>query len=215
MTNAHHRRPDDPGNSRPRQQPSASGSSPARVSRRGIALLGVTGAVGLVLAVHGWSARSSTTLPGAIAGHSQAAADGPASSRHAASNTGGVANRQAGPVASATGTPSASPSAATRIGPALASQSYAQYAFAVWPGAPSAAAKAAMTGLSISVSRTAGGIRVVAGVVGQSSTQAQVYAGGAKVYIVETSLGDDSGNADYNLGDDALIVTNAAGRILQ
>jgi hypothetical protein len=29
------------------------------------------------------------------------------------------------------------------------------------------------------------------------------------------SLGDDSGNADYSLGDDGLIVTNAAGRILQ
>jgi hypothetical protein len=72
-----------------------------------------------------------------------------------------------------------------------------------------------MTGLAISVTRTAGGIKVVAGVVGQSTTQAHVYSGGAKVYIVEASMGDDSGNADYNLGDDALIVTNAAGRIVQ
>ncbi len=72
-----------------------------------------------------------------------------------------------------------------------------------------------MTGLSISVSRTTGGIRVVAGVVGQSPAQAQVYVGGVKVYVVEASLGDDSNNADYNLGDDALVVTNAAGRILR
>jgi hypothetical protein len=35
------------------------------------------------------------------------------------------------------------------------------------------------------------------------------------VYVVEASLGDDSGGTDYNLGDDGLIVTDAQGRILQ
>jgi hypothetical protein len=39
--------------------------------------------------------------------------------------------------------------------------------------------------------------------------------GGARVYVVEASLGDDSGNADYNLGDDGLVVTNAQGRIVR
>ena len=72
-----------------------------------------------------------------------------------------------------------------------------------------------MTGLSISVIRTLNGIQVTAGVVGQQSAPAQLYAGGAKVYVIEASLGDDSGNADYNLGDDALVVTNAVGRILR
>ncbi len=41
------------------------------------------------------------------------------------------------------------------------------------------------------------------------------YPTGATVYIVEASMGDDSGGADYNLGDDALVVTDAQGRILQ
>jgi hypothetical protein len=35
------------------------------------------------------------------------------------------------------------------------------------------------------------------------------------VYVVEASLGDDSGNTDYNLGDDALVVTDAKGGIIQ
>ncbi len=40
------------------------------------------------------------------------------------------------------------------------------------------------------------------------------YAGGAKVYVLETSLGDDSGYEDYNLGDDGLVVTTAQGQIV-
>lgn len=72
-----------------------------------------------------------------------------------------------------------------------------------------------MTGLTITVTRTAQGIRVIAGVIGQPPAPAQVYPGGTRVYVVEAALGDDSNNADYNLGDDGVIVTNAAGRILR
>jgi len=64
------------------------------------------------------------------------------------------------------------------------------------------------------VRRTANGISVTASVVGQQVTP-HVYTCGTKVWVIEASLGDDSGNTDYNLGDDGLIVTNAAGRILQ
>jgi hypothetical protein len=33
--------------------------------------------------------------------------------------------------------------------------------------------------------------------------------------VLEASLGDDSGNSDFNLGDDGLVVTDSSGRILQ
>jgi hypothetical protein len=72
-----------------------------------------------------------------------------------------------------------------------------------------------LTGLSVSVTRQGSGIRVVAGVVGQASTPATFYPTGAKVYVIEAALGDESGNTDYNLGDDGIIVTDAAGRILR
>lgn len=193
---------------------------------RGIVLLVVTGVVGLMLAVHGWSTRSGAALPGQLAGHGTGAGPGGAASPAPAPapSTGHSPSHRIGPVASPAGTPSASPSptspsptssAITSVGPTLASQSYAQYSFQVWPGPRSAAANAAMAGLTVSVSRTSNGIQVVAGVIGQPPSPAQVYVGGTKVYIVEASLGDDSNNADYNLGDDGVIVTNAQGRILR
>jgi hypothetical protein len=85
----------------------------------------------------------------------------------------------------------------------------------VWPGTPTAAAKAALTGLTISVHKAGSGLSVRAGVQGQPAPAPRTFSSGARVYIVEASMGDEAGNADYNLGDDALIVTDAHGRIVQ
>jgi hypothetical protein len=84
----------------------------------------------------------------------------------------------------------------------------------VWPGTPSASAQAALTGLSVTVHRTTGGLSVIAGVNGQPAGSPHVYPGGTRVYVVEASMGDDSGASDYNLGDDGLVVTDAQGRIV-
>jgi hypothetical protein len=72
-----------------------------------------------------------------------------------------------------------------------------------------------MTGLSISVRKRGNGLLVTAGLVGQAARQPKFYPGGKDVYVVEATMGDDSGNTDYNLGDDGVVVTSAAGRILQ
>jgi len=72
-----------------------------------------------------------------------------------------------------------------------------------------------MTGLSISVRRTGSDISVSAGVVGQPQAAARTYQGGARVDVVEASLGDEAGSSDYNLGDDGVLVTDAHGRIVQ
>jgi hypothetical protein len=170
------------------------------VSPRGLALLAATAVAGVVLAVHGWSAHDRSKLPGPLAGSgSSGPAAGPRSTaRHATAGP---------PVPSASARPSA--------GPLLNSQSFASYAFRVWPGVPSASAKAAMTGLSISVHRHGTGLLVTAGVTGQPAQSPKFYSGGARVYVIEASMGDDSGGSDYNLGDDGLIVTDATGRIVQ
>jgi hypothetical protein len=70
-----------------------------------------------------------------------------------------------------------------------------------------------MTGLSISVRRTGSGISVSAGMSGQPGT-AHAYPGGARVYVVEASMGDEAGRSDYNLGDDGGVDTDAQGRIV-
>jgi hypothetical protein len=78
----------------------------------------------------------------------------------------------------------------------------------------SAAAKQALTGLAVSVHRQSAGLSVTAGVTGQAPPAPHVYPTGARVYVVEASMGDDSGSSDYNLGDDGLVVTDSAGRIV-
>lgn len=175
------------------------------VGRRGIALLFLTGVAGVILAAHGWSGRQSGLGTGGLAGPRasvRVASHGPPSPA-------GSPSPHSSPAAGAGG------GKAAPAGPLLRAQSFAPYSFLVWPGTPSAAAKTALTGLSISVRRTGSGIAVTAGVVGQPRSAPRTYPGGARVYVVEASLGDEAGNSDYNLGDDGLVVTDAQGRILR
>ncbi len=169
----------------------------------GATLLLVAAVVGGLLAVHGWSTRHSGPPLGALGGVSSS--PGPTSTTSPTSPTSPTdpTSPTSGPTGHSTGP-----------GPLLGSQSFASYSYLVWPGAPSAAAKSAMTGLSISVHRTGSGISVTAGVSGHPGSP-HAYAAGARVYVVEASMGDEAGNSDYNLGDDGVVVTDAQGRILQ
>ena len=88
-------------------------------------------------------------------------------------------------------------------------------AYQIWPGPVSRAASQALTGLAISVHQRGGGLAVAASARGQGPPVSHLYPGGVRVYVVEASLGDDSGNLDYSLGDDGVVVTDAQGRIIQ
>jgi len=180
-----------------------------QVGRWGIALLAVTGIVGLLLAWHGWTGRAARVAP-SLAG--KAAPGGHASvTPGAAAPASSPASASSSPAASPAPTASGQPTA----GPLLSSEPYASASFQVWPGSPSAAAKQALTGLTVTVHKQGTGLLVTAGVIGQAAGSPHLYAGGARVYVIEASLGDDSGNADYNLGDDGLVVTDTHGRIVQ
>ena len=182
------------------------------VGLRGLALLGVAALTGIGLGVHGWSGRHNGVAP-ALAGSRPPAASATASpprpSVSSPAPAGSSSSRASqGPVAS-------SPAPSASAGPKLSSQSYASYAFQVWPGPVSQQGKAAETGLVIKVTRSGTGIEVAAGVAGQKMQAPKLYPAGAKVYVIEASMGDDSGNSDFNLGDDGLVVTDAQGRIVQ
>ena len=168
------------------------------IGPRGIAVLAVTGLVGVLMGARGWSGRHHGLPTGALGASARPA-------RTASPSPG--ASPQAGLSAGHSGAPAA--------GPKLSTQSYASYSFLVWPGTPSAAARAAETGLVIEVSRKGSGLSVRAGIAGQHVPPARFYPAGAKVYVIEASMGDDGGGSDYNLGDDGLIVTDAQGRIVQ
>ena len=170
---------------------------------RGLTVLAAAGVVGVLLGVHGWAHRAAAGVPDSL---SRRAATGQPPSARAPSTS---ATRAATPPARA-GTPG--PTATT--GPLLASQPFAAYSFVIWPGTPSATAKAALTGLSVNVRKVKSGLSVMADVNGQPATPAHVYANGVRVYIVEAAMGDDSGTSDYNLGDDGIVVTDPHGRIV-
>ena len=173
------------------------------VGRLGLGILAVTGVIGIVLAVHGWSARS-TGLPKTTLGTSGSTPTTSVPPTSPASSP----SRPPGPT-----TPAGSPPATHR--PLLSAQPYASAAYLIWPGTPSATAKAALTGLHVTVRQQGSVLIVSAGVNGQPAPAPQRFAGGARVYIVEQSFGDDSNNSDYNLGDDALVVTDANGGIIK
>jgi hypothetical protein len=182
------------------------------VGRWGIALLVVTGVAGLLLGWHGWTTRTAAapSLAGASASAPASPAGTPASPAAARSAPATAGPATASPAAAS---PAASAGAA-RPGPKLSSEPYASFSFQVWPGTLSTAARQAMTGLKITVRKQGSGLLVSAGVAGQPASPPHLYTGGSRVYVVEASLGDDSGNADYNLGDDGLVVTDAQQRIL-
>ena len=177
------------------------------IGARGITVMSIAAIAGVALGVQGWSARAHTVSPG-LAGPAPGASASSAGAQPTQS-AGGSAPSQ-GPSAAASPTASAAPTA----GPKLGAQSYASYSFQVWPGPVSQTAQAAMTGLSVNVTRHGSGISVSAGVTGQPAQAPVVYPTGTKVWVIEASMGDDSGS-DFNLGDDGLVVTDAQGRILQ
>jgi hypothetical protein len=188
-------------------------TSGGSVGPRGATLLLAAAVVGGVLAVHGWSARNAGPPLGALGAAGASPPGGAAASPPPTSpSTSGSAPSGSGPSTSPSGGGPAG--RATAAGPPLSSQSFASYSYVVWPGAPSAAARSAMTGLSITVHRTGSGLSVTAGVSGQPGAP-HAYPGGARVYVVEASMGDEAGNSDYNLGDDGVVVTDAQGRIVQ
>jgi hypothetical protein len=178
---------------------------------RGLTVLLIAGLAGVALAVLGWSQRYTGLVAHAVGGLSSASAPAaPAASPRPAT----PASPRSAATAAQPG-PSAASSAPARPGPLLSSEPYAQYAYLEWPGTPSVAAQQAASGLTIAVTRQPGGIAVRAGVAGQATGPAHFYANGRGVYVIESSLGDDAANVDYNLGDDGLVVTDARGRILQ
>lgn len=177
------------------------------VGRWGAAVLLAAAVTGGLLAWHGWNGGRAGAVP-ALAGS-------PGRSGRSAAGTPGAPSRAGRSPGAAAPSPAATASPAASTGPLLSSEPFASVAFQVWPGTPSPVARQALTGLRVSVHRTASGISVTAGVAGQSPGKPRLYVGGVKVYVVEAAMGDDSGNSDYNLGDDGLVVTDARGRIIQ
>jgi hypothetical protein len=161
-----------------------------------LTVLSVAGVAGLAFGILGWTQRGTGLVTPLVSASPSPAASPSASAPVSPSVSG-----------------SASPSAAA--GPALSSEPFASYAYQVWPGPLSADARLAMAGFGLKVTRQANGITVTAVQDGEKMTSAShFYPGGAKVYVLDSNLGDEGGSVDYNVTDDGLVVTNAQGQVL-
>lgn len=164
---------------------------------RGLSVLSVAGIVGVFLGIAGWTHRGV----GLVAPMVAASPSGTPSPAATGSPSGSAAPSQA-----------AGPEAA---GPLLSSEPYGSYAYQVWPGPLGPDGRLAMAGFALAVTRQANGIVVHAVQDGQPMTGAShFYPGGAKVYVIDSALGDEGGSVDYSTTDDGLIVTNARGQVL-
>jgi hypothetical protein len=164
-------------------------------------VLSIAGIAGLGLAVLGWTQRGTGLV-------SVQAATSPAASR-----TVSAAPAKPG-AAAAPSSPAAAPSPAA-AGPLLSGEPYASFAYQVWPGPLSADGKAALAGFDLKVTRQGSGIAVRAVQDGHKMTSvSHFYPDGAKVYILDSNLGDEGGSIDYNVTDDGVVVTNTRGEVL-
>lgn len=180
------------------------------IGRLGGGLLILTGLAGVGLGVHGWSARHSGSVPVSLA------SPGPGAPT-VQTSTPATQGPSAGPSTGASSGPSASGSANSSAspGPLLKSMPYASYAFQIYPGALSAQARQALAGLTVNIHKQGTQISMTTAVNGGQTSQPHLFPATDHVYIVESALGDDAQNSDYNLGDDGLVVTDAQGRIVQ
>jgi len=202
-----------------------------KVSARGLVLLGMTGLLGAGLAVHGYGhglVISGATGPIGGAGANSAA---PVGAEARGSSTTAVAKSspkrtlkhssappttvtgRARPAGPSSGGPS---SGGQKLGPQLSSTPYASYAYQIYPGPETSQAQLATAGFAVKVSPSLGHITISARADASSGPpQVTTYPSGDRVYFIEASFGDDSGNADYSYGDDGLVVTNSKGQIVE
>jgi hypothetical protein len=186
---------------------------PDQVGPRGWLLIAATGLVGVGLAVHGYgrgavlgSGTAGIGAPVATSGGSSPTVPTPSSTAPSSSSSTTVPAKGSSPTS---GPP------AQKLGPLLSSTQYAQYAYQVYPGPESSRTRQATAGFDIQVTSQAGTIHLSVSVPGNGQAQTASYPAGDRVYFIEATLGDDSGNSDYSFGDDGVVVTNAQGYLVQ
>ncbi|MDE1768230.1 MAG: hypothetical protein KGH67_02015 [Candidatus Micrarchaeota archaeon] len=97
----------------------------------------------------------------------------------------------------------------------FASSPYAQYAYLISNDTLSQQAHAALAGFNLSNTKLANGTRkITIALQGTSQNQMLMLRPGYKLYIIETTFGDDGYGFDSSLGDDGFVLVNNTGYII-
>ncbi len=191
---------------------------PDRVGPQGLAIILIAALIAVALGIRGFLS------PGLLAGPSSFAPPRPTSSVPSSPPTTSAPRvKRAGDVGTSQPSvehqprgrqpPTARPTA--KLGPLLSSTQFASVAYQIYPNPVSSTAQSALAGFQVSFKH--GGSQVVMTITASGTSQPpthQTYAASDRVYFIEASFGDDSGNQEFNLGDDGVIATNAQGRIV-
>lgn len=98
----------------------------------------------------------------------------------------------------------------------FANTQYAQFAYLISSGTLSGQAKAALAGFNISKTQNQNGTATIAiTLLADGNKQAVNLNQGDRLYIIETSFGDDGFGTESNLGDDGFVLVNANGYVVQ
>ncbi len=174
------------------------------LGRRGATAISLAAVLAAGLAIQGYSSRGPLGLAG-----SATIGSGHGSKLRPTKQV--TPSPSAGPSA----TPSARPSGGATPGPLLSSTSYASYTYQLYPGAASTAAQMALSGFTYTARKAGGSVNFTLFVSGGSQPPIKKsYPITDHIYFVEANLGDDSGSAEYNYGDDGLIATDATGHVV-
>ncbi|MHB1525399.1 MAG: hypothetical protein ACYCZN_03815 [Candidatus Dormibacteria bacterium] len=180
------------------------------VGVRGAIALSTAAVMAAILAVHGYGhpgslgLAGSSGLTGTHAGRPTAAA-----SSQPSPGASGAATPTSG------GSPTPAPSGSATPGPLLSSTAYAAYTYQLYPGQPSSSAQVALAGFSFKAHHSGSSVQFTLTISGGSQAPiTKTYPASDHVYFIEANLGDDSANAEYNFGDDGLVVTDASGHVV-
>ena len=97
----------------------------------------------------------------------------------------------------------------------FADAQYSAYSYLISPGQLSQQAQNAMDGFNMTTANlTNGSSSVTLTVIGTTAAKNFVLKPGYKLYIVETSFGDDGYHFDSSLGDDGFVVVDPSGYVV-
>ena len=174
------------------------------VGRRGATVISLAAVAAAILAVHGYSSPGALSLPG-----------GSGSGAGRASTLSPTAKTTPSPSPRSTSSPTPRPNGTATPGPLLSSTAYASYTYQLYPGTPSTMARAALAGFSYTARRAGSSVDFTLYVSGGGQPPIKkTYPASDHIYFVEANLGDDSGSAEYNFGDDGFIATDATGHVV-
>lgn len=96
----------------------------------------------------------------------------------------------------------------------FANTQYASYSYQIYPGPVSQQAQSALAGFNITSTQLQNSSsEVKLSLIGTSQGQTLIIKPGYKLYIIETTFGDDGYHFDSSLGDDGFVLVDPNGYV--